>query len=110
MFLQRKRIIQSTSSYESTNIGGALRTGFRLDEYSSVGFKYTLAYRDVSGIDRDEASPAIIAQEGSSLKSSVGATYTWDDLDNPNRPTLGFRGQLGIGNRRSWRRRVFWPR
>jgi outer membrane protein insertion porin family len=84
----------NTSSYESTNIGGALRTGFRLDEYSSVGFKYTLAYRDVSGIDRDEASPAIIAQEGSSLKSSVGATYTWDDIDNPIRPTLGFRGQL----------------
>jgi outer membrane protein insertion porin family len=83
-----------TSSYESTNIGGALRTGFKLDEYSNVGFKYTLAYRDVSGIDRDEASPAIIAQEGSSLKSSIGATYTWDDIDNPTRPTLGFRGQL----------------
>ena len=41
-----------------------------------------------------DASPAIIAQEGSSWKSSVGATYTWDDLDNPVRPTLGFRGQL----------------
>lgn len=84
----------NTSSYESTNIGFALRTGFKLDEYSSLGFKYTLAYRDVDGIDYDHASPAIIAQEGSSIKSSVGATYTWDDLDNPNRPTLGFRGQL----------------
>ena len=83
-----------TSSFESTNIGGALRTGFKLDEYSSLGFKYTLAYRNVDGIDQDEASPAIIAQEGSSWKSSVGATYTWDDLDNPTRPTLGFRGQL----------------
>ena len=84
----------NTSSYESTNVGFALRTGFKLDEYSSLSFKYTLAYRDVSGIDVDEASPAIIAQEGSSIKSSIGATYTWDDLDNPNRPTLGFRGQL----------------
>jgi outer membrane protein insertion porin family len=83
-----------TSSYESTNIGFALRTGFKLDEFSSLGFKYTLAYRDVDGIDEDHASPAIIAQEGSSIKSSIGATYTWDDLDNPNRPTLGFRGQL----------------
>ncbi len=84
----------NTSSYESTNVGFALRTGFKLDEYSSLGFKYTLAYRDVDGIDYAEASPAIIAQEGSTIKSSVGATYTWDDLDNPNRPTLGFRGQL----------------
>jgi outer membrane protein insertion porin family len=82
------------SSFESSNIGGALRTGFKLDELSNVGFKYTLAYRDVSGIDDSEASPAIIAQEGSSVKSSIGATYTWDDLDNPNRPSLGFRGQL----------------
>lgn len=85
---------KSTSSYRSSSIGGALRTGFKLDEYSNVGFKYTLAYREVDGIDRDEASPAIIAQEGSRLKSSVGATYTWDDLDNATRPTLGFRGQL----------------
>ena len=54
-----------TSSYESTNVGFALRTGFKLDEYSSLGFKYTLAYRDVNGIDEDRASPAIIAQEGS---------------------------------------------
>jgi outer membrane protein insertion porin family len=83
-----------TSSFESTNIGGALRTGFKLDEFSNVGFKYTLAYRDVSGIDASDASPAIIGQEGSSVKSSVGATYTWDDLDDPNRPSLGFRGQL----------------
>ena len=82
-----------TSDYETSNVGGALRTGFRLDEFSSVGFKYTIAYREVSGVDAD-ASPAIIAQEGKSLKSSVGATYTWDDLDNPSRPTLGFRGQL----------------
>lgn len=85
---------KSTSSYNSTNIGFALRTGFKLDEYSNLGFKYTLAYRDVSGIDETKASPAIIAKEGSSLKSSIGATYTWDDLDNPTRPTLGFRGQL----------------
>ena len=84
----------NTSSYKSTNIGFALRTGFKLDEYTSLGFKYTLAYRNVDGIDVDNASPAIIAQEGSSIKSSIGATYTWDDLDNPNRPTLGFRGQL----------------
>ncbi len=84
----------STSDYESSNVGFALRTGFKLDEYSSLGFKYTLAYRNVDGIDAAESSPAIIAQEGSTIKSSVGATYTWDDLDSPSRPTLGFKGQL----------------
>ena len=28
------------------------------------------------------------------MKSSVEATYTWDNLDSPIRPTNGFRGQL----------------
>ncbi len=82
------------SSYKASTIGGALRTGFKLDEYSALGFKYILAYSDVFGIDPDESSPTIIAQEGSRWKSSVGVNYTWDDLDDPNRPTLGYRGKL----------------
>ena len=82
------------SSYESKQIGGALRTGFRLDEFSSLSFKYGLTWRDINGIEVAKASPAVIATEGSTLKSAVGATYTWDDLDNPNQPTTGFRGQI----------------
>lgn len=82
------------SSYTSQQIGGALRAGFRLDEYSSLGFKYGIALREISGVDNSEASPAVIATEGQSLKSSVETTYTWDNLDSPVRPTNGFRGQL----------------
>ncbi len=82
------------SSFESKQVGGALRTGFKLDEFSSMNFKYSLAYREVDGINVAQASPAIIAQEGNTVKSAVGATYTWDDLDDPNRPIQGFRGQL----------------
>lgn len=82
------------SSYKSEQVGGALRAGFRLDEYSNVDFKYALAYRKVTGVDVTIASPAVIAQQGSNWKSSVGATYLWDDLDDPNRPTTGFRGEL----------------
>ncbi len=84
----------STSSYKSKQVGGALRTGFNLDEYSSLNFRYSLAYRKIDGIDAAKSSPAIIAQEGSSWKSAIGPTYTWDDLDDPNRPTTGFRGQI----------------
>ncbi len=82
------------SSYQSSQIGGALRTGFRLDEYSSLSFKYGLSLRDISGIDKNEASPAVIATEGDTLKSFIEAGYTWDNLDSPVRPTNGFRGQL----------------
>ncbi len=82
------------SSYKSQQIGGALRTGFNLDEYSSINLKYGVIWREIDGIDKDNASPAVIASEGNSLKSYVGATYTWDNLDSPVRPTNGFRGQI----------------
>jgi outer membrane protein insertion porin family len=82
------------SDYESKQYGGALRTGFRLDEFSSLSLKYYLAHREVSGIDLPTSAPAIIAEEGESWKSSVGAIYTYDDLDSPARPTTGLRAQL----------------
>ena len=70
------------------------RSGFELDEFSSVNFKYYLAYRSVYGIDALTSSPAVLAQNGDSWKSAVSASYTYDDLDNPNNPTSGFRGQI----------------
>jgi outer membrane protein insertion porin family len=85
---------KDASSYTSEQIGGALRTGFRLDEFSSVNFGYLLAYRKTKGVDPLTASPAIIKEEGSDWKSAVSATYTYDDLDNPLNPTTGLRAQL----------------
>ena len=84
---------KSTSSYLSQQIGGALRTGFRLDETSSMTFKYSLARRDISGV-KSSASLAIKDSEGVTWKSMLGATYVYDDLDNPLKPTKGFRAEL----------------
>ena len=83
-----------TSSYQSLQIGGALRSGFRLDEYSSMGVSYGIAYRDIYSVPINQASPAVINAQGTSLKSYVETSYTWDNLDSPVRPTNGFRGQL----------------
>lgn len=85
---------KDASSYTSEQIGGALRTGFRLDEFSSMNFKYLLAYRKTTGVDPLTSSPAIISQEGKDWKSAVSATYTYDDLDNPLKPTSGLRAQI----------------
>jgi outer membrane protein insertion porin family len=82
------------SSYSTWQVGGALRAGFKLDDYSSVNFKYFLAYRNINGVNTATASPAVIASQGTSIKSSLGATYQYDDLDNPLDPSSGFRGQL----------------
>ena len=88
----------SISSYTSSRIGGALRTGFRLDEFQSLSFKYSLARRSVNVDDDDKAdiSPAILDSEGITWKSMVGSTYIYDDLDNPLKPTKGFRGRLAL--------------
>jgi outer membrane protein insertion porin family len=83
----------SISSYESTQYGGALRTGFRLDEYQSLLFRYTILRREITNVDPG-ASFAVRDAEGVTWKSSIGATYTYDDLDNPVNPTKGFRGQV----------------
>jgi outer membrane protein insertion porin family len=84
-----------TARYDSTRYGGALRTGFRLDEWQSLNFKYTLSRRDVTidGDQRDNVSPAILDSEGVTWKSSVSSGYVYDDLDNPSKPTKGFRGK-----------------
>jgi len=85
---------QSSSSYTSTQYGGSLRTGFRLDEYQSVNLKYFLANRWIGGVDPTVATPAVLAQQGSSWKNSIGGGYTYDNLDNPQLPTSGFRATL----------------
>ncbi len=82
------------SSYNSWQVGGALRAGFRLDDYASVNFKYFLAYRDINSVNPAIASPSVIAAQGSSIKSALGANFLYDDLDNPLDPSSGFRGQL----------------
>lgn len=85
---------QDTSSYSSQALGFALRSGFRLDDDSSITFRYGLTWRDIDNINKDKAAPAVIETEGETLKSFIQSTYTWDNLDNPQKPTNGFRGQI----------------
>jgi outer membrane protein insertion porin family len=95
---------QDISSYSSSRFGGALRTGFRLDEFQSLGFKYSLARRNVEidephvnadGTIDIDVSPAVLDSEGVTWKSMIGGSYIYDDLDSPVKPTKGFRGRFG---------------
>ncbi len=85
---------KSASSYTSEQIGGALRAGFALDEFSSLNFKYLLAHRVTKGVTIASSSPAIIEQQGKDWKSALSATYIYDDLDNPLNPASGLRAEL----------------
>ena len=85
--------LEEESSYTTEQIGGGFRFGFRLDENSSVNTKYNFSHRVVDVTDPNNVSLAIRDAEGSSNKSMVGAGYIYDQLDNPIKPTSGFRLQ-----------------
>ena len=46
------------------------------------------------GTIANAVSPAVLDAEGVTWKSAVGATCVYDDLDNPIKPTKGFRGRI----------------
>ncbi len=81
------------SSYNSQQYGGGFRFGFRLDENSTVTTRYNFTHRIIDVNDPDNVSLAIRDAEGSTNKSMVGTGYIYDQLDNPIKPTSGFRFQ-----------------
>jgi len=94
--------LEDESSYSTQQYGGALRLGFRVDENSTVSTKYSLLHRSVDVNPDNDVSVAILDSEGTSLKSMFGLNYTYDQLDNPLKPTSGYRLQsmnefAGIG-------------
>ncbi len=96
--------LEDTSNYITNQVGFGLRTGFALDDYQSLNLRYRLTYRDTKVKDGvnvcDPASPdyapAICDSKGKALISTLGATYVFDNLDNPVNPTSGFRLQGSV--------------
>jgi outer membrane protein insertion porin family len=94
--------LQKESSYSSQQYGGGFRFGFRLDENSTVSTKYSFIHRRIDVNDDADVSVAILDSEGASNKSMFGLNYVYDQLDNPLKPTSGYRLQsmnefAGIG-------------
>jgi outer membrane protein insertion porin family len=94
--------LEEESSYSTQQYGGGFRFGFRLDENSTVSTKYSFIHRIVEVQGDADVSRAILDAEGTTNKSMFGLNYTYDQLDNPLRPTSGYRLQsmnefAGIG-------------
>jgi outer membrane protein insertion porin family len=94
--------LEKESSYSSQQYGGGFRFGFRLDENSTVSTKYSFIHRRIDVNEDADVSAAILDSEGTSNKSMFGLNYVYDQLDNPLKPTSGYRLQsmnefAGIG-------------
>ena len=88
------RTTPTISSYKSEQVGGALRTGFDLDEYSSLDFKYYVARRKTTGIDLDAPLPPSLPRKARTGNRRSAPPTPGTILTTPNIPTTGFRGQL----------------
>ncbi len=84
---------QEESSFTTQQYGGGFRFGFRLDENSTVMTRYNFTHRIVDVNDPDQVSLAIRDAEGTTNKSMIGTSYIYDQLDNPIKPTSGYRFQ-----------------
>lgn len=80
------------SSYEATTIGGGLRLGFPLSEYSRLGLRYTLRQDEIRALSG--ASDFIRALEGDFVTSVLGFDYVLDTRDDPIAPKHGFQVQV----------------
>ncbi|MCC6920994.1 MAG: outer membrane protein assembly factor BamA [Alphaproteobacteria bacterium] len=76
------------SSYEATTIGGGLRIGFPLSEFSRLGVRYALRKDDIKAFS--DATDFIKALEGDFLTSVIGMDYVYDNRDNPSKPMNGY--------------------
>jgi outer membrane protein insertion porin family len=98
---------QSESSFTTQQYGGALRTGFALTEFQRIEPKYSFTHRIIDVEDPTTVSPTIASAAGTDNISMLGIRYIYDDLDNPLRPTSGFRFEsstelAGLGGDVHW--------
>ncbi|MFV0430785.1 MAG: outer membrane protein assembly factor BamA [Alphaproteobacteria bacterium] len=76
-----QRDYQDESSYDRLDYGASLRLGYRLNEYLTQSWKYTLQYSEIENIPSD-ASHYIKQEEGDRIKSALAHTLTFDTRDS----------------------------
>jgi outer membrane protein insertion porin family len=82
------------SSFTTQQIGGKLRFGFPLSEFSRLQTSYGFTHRIIDVRHPERVSLAIASSAGKQNISLAGVSYIYDNLDNPLRPTSGVRLEL----------------
>jgi len=75
------------ASYSTSALGLGLRLGFPVSEFSSVGLRYTLRRDEYSPFGNLALDPTF--PRGEFLQSSIGYSYAFSTLDDPQKPTSG---------------------
>lgn len=80
---------QSEASFDTRTKGFGLRLGFPTSEHGSLGLRYQLKQQEIFNVATN-ASLAVVAAEGSEVRSIVGYTYYYDMRNDPILPTGGW--------------------
>ncbi len=78
----------SFSTYDKDSVGGSVRFGYPLIDYSRFAVAYTYDIADIKNVEEDAAS-SIKRDEGENIKSSITTTLKYDSRDNFFHPTGG---------------------
>jgi outer membrane protein insertion porin family len=80
--------LQDESSYNTSTLGGDVRTGYALTENLRQEWRYMLKQDTIKGIST--TSPYIQEQIGTHVTSSIGTFLTYDKRDSRIDPTEGY--------------------
>ncbi len=80
---------QSESSFDETSTGGTLRASYPLTENLRHSVRYTLREDEIENVDKS-ASVFIQDEEGTTVTSLVGQTFTYDVRDTRFLPSEGY--------------------
>ncbi|MDC0033478.1 BamA/TamA family outer membrane protein [Alphaproteobacteria bacterium] len=89
------RDFSTESSFDRSSLGAGLRFGYDITEKLSQSWRYQFSRDEVTNVTAG-ASSAIREQEGSSVKSTIGQSLTYDTRDSRVDPTEGFLARFSI--------------
>jgi outer membrane protein insertion porin family len=78
----------SFSTYDKDSVGGKLRLGYPLIDYTRGYLSYNYDIADIKNVDKDAAS-SIKSDKGENIKSSIEARIKYDSRDQLFHPTGG---------------------
>jgi outer membrane protein insertion porin family len=85
--LFKSNVNYQQATYQSDTTGLALRMGFPISEYSTVGLRYSYQITDI--LPFSNAPLEIQLAAGHTYGSIFGFTYGFSDLDDARKPTTG---------------------
>lgn len=81
------------SGFDRRSTGGGFRFGYDLTEYTRQVLSYQIERRQITDVDSN-APLSVQRDEGTSWRSTVGQTLTWDRRDSVLDPREGFLVEL----------------